>query len=68
MSLAQVGPLLFNQWVISNLAQKFSFVTNRFDSHDVFFAITGFKMMREASISTMLLLAGLSQAVSVAER
>src|SRR5829696_8494276 len=29
-------------WVISNLAQKFSFVTNRFDSHDVFFAITGF--------------------------
>ena len=28
---AQVGPLLFDQWVISNLAQKFSFVTNRFD-------------------------------------
>jgi hypothetical protein len=27
----QVGPLLFLRWVISNLAQKFSFVTNRFD-------------------------------------
>ena len=37
------------RWVISNLAQKFSFVTNRFDAIDlthtsVVFAITGFKL------------------------
>ena len=71
MLVAQVGPLHFSiKWVISNLAQKFSFVINRFDSHahpnlsslpdgeeTDRLAVT----IREAYISKILLLAGLSQ-------
>src|SRR6185503_8513589 len=76
------------RWVISNLAQKFSFVINRFDSQSPAVDPSLFRqirtmqarprterrthwlavIMREAPIFTMLSLAGLSRAVSVAER